>query len=311
MGKTWARLHNWLAREYPELGDTLNYGILPEDLEALEQQFGFSLPAPVRDSYLSCDGQERESSASSADGLFYGLSLLPLEDVFEEWQFWRMVDDDPTTGSNGKLREIMQSIPPGWVRREYSQRGWIPLIADKTGNYIGVDINPDEQGHAGQVIVFGRDFDSKVVLWRGEGVYGWANWLASFVEDLESGEGFEIGAATEPSSGSEDDVGHDGYFYDGMGKESGEAGAGGGLRLAGEYRGWTVLEALADRSVRKWYEAGVIAEGSLPEDDTNAQSQVCLLLRCCSFRCIHYNVSVKQHCIPALIRRRGRYPRSR
>ncbi|KAH8833933.1 hypothetical protein DL96DRAFT_1703567 [Flagelloscypha sp. PMI_526] len=272
LAKTWHRLRTWLAREYPELGDTLNYGILPEELANLEMQFGFPLPGPVRDSYLCCDGQEPESAASSADGLFFGLSLLPLEDVLEEWRFWRIVDDDPTTGANAKLRDVMQSIPPGWVRREYSQRGWIPLVADKTGNYIGVDMAPDEQGQSGQVIVFGRDFDSKIVLWRGEGTDGWSNWLASFVEELELGETFEIGASVEPGSGSEDDVGYESYFYDGMGKEGGEAGSGGGLRLTGEYRGWNVLEALADRSVRKWYEAGVIAEGTLPvEEDAKGQ----------------------------------------
>ncbi|KAI0831507.1 hypothetical protein BC628DRAFT_1486784 [Trametes gibbosa] len=263
LSNTWARLRLWLEREYPELGDTLNYGILPQDLAQLEMTFGFSLPAPVRESYLCVDGQEPESSAGCSEGLFFGLTLLPLENVLEEWRFWREVDDDPATGANAGLRELMQSIPPGWVRREYSCRGWIPLVADKGGNYLGIDMNPGEGGAVGQVIVFGRDFDTKVVMWRGDGPAGWAKFLAGFVEDLESGDGFELGSGADGSEGSEDDVGYNSYFFDGVGGGQGDTGgdAGtGGLRLAGEYKGWPVLEAWADKSVRRWIDAGIVPE---------------------------------------------------
>ncbi|KAI0256784.1 hypothetical protein BJV78DRAFT_1166946 [Lactifluus subvellereus] len=260
--QTWTRIRSWLSVEYPELGDTLNYGILPQDLANIETQFGFSLPQVIRESYLVVDGQEPESSAGCSEGLFFGLHLLPLDEVLDEWRFWREVDDDPNTGAHPRLREVMQSIPPGWIRKEYSQRGWIPLISDKTGNYIGIDLNPGEGGSVGQVIVFGRDFDTKVVLWNGDGPSGWARWLASFAEELESGEGFELGLSSE-SEGSEDDVGYEGYFFDGIGRGSGEGTGGiamGGMRLAGEYRGWTTLEAWADRSLRKWQEAGLIPD---------------------------------------------------
>lgn len=223
-----------------------------------------------------CNGQEAESAAGCSEGLFFGLTLLPLEDVFEEWRFWREVDTDPTTGANERLKEIMLSIPTGWVRKEYSQKGWIPLIADRAGSYIGVDLNPAEGGIPGQVIVFGRDFDTKVVLWRGDGLTGWAKWLAAFVEELESGEGFEVGPA-ETSDDSEDELGYEGYFYDGRGRGQGDGGGDtggvGGLRLTGEYKGWNMMEAWADRSLRKWYEAGVITDDSLlqPQADDNGK----------------------------------------
>lgn len=282
LSKTWARLRSWLSREYPELGDTLNYGILPQDLADIESHFGFALPPVVRESYLCVDGQEAESAAGCSEGLFFSLTLLPLETVLEEWRFWREVDNDPRTGANGRLREVMQSIPPSWVRREYSQRGWIPLIADKAGNYIGIDLNPAEGGTVGQVIVFGRDFDTKVVLWRGDGLAGWAKWLASFVEELESGEGFEIGRG-DTSEGSEDDLGYESYFYDGSGRGQGDGGgdtgSGGGLRYTNEYRGWNVLEAWADRSMRKWHQAGVISDEALaPPEEMN--KKVGFLMTC-------------------------------
>ncbi|OJA14551.1 hypothetical protein AZE42_03164 [Rhizopogon vesiculosus] len=265
---TWNRLKLWLAREYPELGDTLNYGILPPDLAQIEMQFGFALPQAVRDSYLVVDGQEAESSAGCSEGLFFGLSLLPLESVLDEWRFWREVDDDPQTGNNPRLRDLMQSIPDGYVRKEYSQRGWIPLVVDKAGNYIGVDLNPDKNGSVGQVIVFGRDFDTKIVLWHGDGPGGWARWLANFVDELESGEGFELGHTGE-SEDSEDDLGYEAYFFDGNGRGQGDGGgeAGpGGLRLTGEYRGLSPMEAWADRSAKKWYESGLIQAAPLLDE---------------------------------------------
>ncbi|KAJ7074291.1 hypothetical protein C8F01DRAFT_1099976, partial [Mycena amicta] len=272
---TWDRLRAWLAREYPELGDTLNYGILAPDLALVEEQFGFELPRVVRESYLAVDGQEAESGA---EGLFFGMTLLPLDDVLDEWRFWREVDDDPATGANSRLRQGMRSVPTGWVRKEYSQRGWIPLIADKAGNYVGVDLNPDDGGSLGQVIVFGRDFDTKVVLWGGDGPAGWAKWLALFVDDLESGEGYEIGSG-DNSEEAEDDIGYESYFYDGTGRGQGDGGGdngGGSLRLAGEYRGWNVFEAWADRSLQKWFEMGLVTESldPVPEEKTEENPAV-------------------------------------
>ncbi|CAE7126237.1 unnamed protein product [Rhizoctonia solani] len=253
---TWERIRKFMAREYPELGDSLNFGLAPAIIDQVEAELGMSLPKAVRESYLFCDGQEAESGTSCAEGLFFGLTLLPLEDVLEEWRFWREVDEDPATGANPQLLQVMASIPTGWIRKAYSCRGWLPLVSDKAGNYLGVDLAPAEQGTYGQVIVFGRDFDTKVVMFRGEGEDGWATWLQNFVEELETGDGFEVGASDSASEGS-DDVGYESYFYDGSGRSKGVGGArdgAAGIKLTGEYKGWNVLEAFADKSYRRWRE---------------------------------------------------------
>lgn len=227
--------------------DGLNHPATPEALAEFEQQLGSPLPPSVRESFLEADGQDLETGPNG--GLFYGLYLLPLEEVLNEWLFWRQVETDPRAGANPAVLATMASIPPQWVKSQYSCAGWIPLISDRTGNYIGVDLDPGPNGVWGQTIIFGRDFDRKCVLWRGEGEAGWAKWFAGFVDEVESGEGWE---GQDKVSDEEDEVGYTSYC---AADQYGEGGQ--GLRLAGEYKGWNVLEAWWDKSVRKWEGLGL------------------------------------------------------
>ncbi|PWZ02276.1 hypothetical protein BCV70DRAFT_148595, partial [Testicularia cyperi] len=264
MRHTWNRIRRWCNKNYPEISDTLNWPCTEEALDELEMTIGFTLPAAVRESYLNYDGQELESNQSCQDGLFFGAALLSLDQIAEEWSFWRAVDEDPETGSNPHVRNLMASCPHKWIRAEYSCRGWIPLITDHAGNYIGVDLSPHPAGGgaAGQVIIFGRDFDTKVVCWKGEGEGGWGRFLQSFADELEAG---EFCTLEEPTSGSDDDedmIGYESYFSGGGagaskggGDRAGEGAA--GFRLTGEYKGWPVLEAWADLSTRQWAAVGL------------------------------------------------------
>uniref|UniRef100_V5ETS7 Knr4/Smi1-like domain-containing protein n=2 Tax=Kalmanozyma brasiliensis (strain GHG001) TaxID=1365824 RepID=V5ETS7_KALBG len=261
--QTWGRIRKWCHKNYPEISDTLNWPCTNDALDELEMTIGYALPTCVRESYLTYDGQELESNQSCQDGLFFGAALLSLEQVAQEWKFWRAVDEDPETAANPQVRNLMASCPHKWVRAEYSCRGWIPLITDHAGNYIGVDLSPHPAGggSAGQVILFGRDFDTKVVCWKGEGAGGWGRFLQTFADELETGEFWtleELGAGSEDE---EDMIGYESYFSGGAGAGQGGGDRGGegsaSFRLAGEYKGWPVLEAWADRSVRLWESVGL------------------------------------------------------
>lgn len=262
---TWKRIRAWCDTHYSELADTLNWAATEAQLEDLELTIGFTLPSAVRDSYLCYDGQELESNISCSDGLFFGLPLLSLDQIAEEWRFWRTVDEDPASGASTEVKSWMNSCPSGWIRSQYSCRGWIPLISDRVGNYIGVDLSPNPQGGGspGQVILFGRDFDTKIVLWRGEGEGGWGRFLQFVAEEFEGGElwTLEDNHSTD-SNDEEDTIGYESYFSNGgAGASQGGGDRGGegsvGFRLRGEYKGWPVLEAWADRSMRCWDEVGM------------------------------------------------------
>ncbi|CAH7666779.1 expressed protein [Phakopsora pachyrhizi] len=324
----------------PELPESLSYPADQISISSLQRTLsihGLNLPNAVRDHFLVHDGQDVFSHSASglagagSTGIVWGLWLMSCEEVETEWGFWRRLDnglmpDDAFTATDFSLRNVtrrgiqenqsrlsshqqeddnsfdprMSSCPSGWVREVYSHPGWLPLLSDRAGNYIGVDLNPPElettsplsahsrpvrgggQGHAlpeaGQVIAFGREIDEKVVLWQGEGRDGWANWLASLADDLEDGSfaglsgrparksgrsrrdsECEMGWGTDgkiDQDGDEDGLGDLGYFNDGTGCGNG-ADEFYGWRLASEYRGMSVIEALCARSKNRWAEIGL------------------------------------------------------
>ena len=269
VARSFSRLLAFCDNEYEELRDTINYPAAPEDLAELQHALGFELPKAVYEWFLCCNGQEPESKSSCNDGLFFGVPFLSTDRVIEEWQTWRRVDRDPRAGANRELRSRMASCPAGWVRCEYSHSGWVPLLSDHVGNYIGVDMSPPEAGGGspGQVIVFGRDFDTKVVVYGCDGIDGWSKFLMLLVSDLEGGilwsaeENEELG---ERDSVGEDDIGYESYFYGGTAGTSRGGGDGGGeglvgFRMAGEYRNWPPIEAWADRARRQWETVGLVS----------------------------------------------------
>ncbi|BGO92089.1 hypothetical protein NBRC10512_000820 [Rhodotorula toruloides] len=135
---------------------------------------------------------------------------VPEEDTRSRASTSSAVQDERGVSMQG-----MSSFPDGWVRKRYSHPGWLPLLTDRCGNYIGVDLDPlppssssgpasptapgapgssaRTYGQPGQVIAFGREIDEKVVLFPGDGPGGWARFLAAFVEDLEKGEVARVG----------------------------------------------------------------------------------------------------------------------
>ncbi|MBX9852559.1 MAG: SMI1/KNR4 family protein [Cytophagaceae bacterium] len=58
----------------------------------------------------------------------------------------------------------LTSYPDGAIKKKYFHIKWIPIISDYSGNYIGIDLDPDEKGIKGQVIVFGRDEEDMFVI---------------------------------------------------------------------------------------------------------------------------------------------------
>jgi cell wall assembly regulator SMI1 len=169
------RIFAWGDTHIPRLRQTIRPGATQAQIEAIEALIGRALPEDVRMLYRLHDGQSEETP-----GLFYGMSLLSLEQVALEWSNWRdVITDDP--GLNDEITG-QSSWPVGAIDPVYINLGWIPITKDFGGNNIGVDLVPGPKGIMGQVIVFGRDEDQKFVI--GNSIVEVLNWIA---DHLESG----------------------------------------------------------------------------------------------------------------------------
>jgi cell wall assembly regulator SMI1 len=218
---SWKRIERWLEDNYAELLDNLGEGCTSNDVNELECELDCTLPADVRDSLQIHDGQERGGRPT---GLIFGCMLLDCEEIVEEWQNWRAVNEQylinqpadsgtpripvkafagPSTSTssavpvvqgsqnNGMWRDELQSKqesqPPNAVQKAYAHPSWIPVARDWGGNCLAVDMAPGPMGRVGQVIIFGRDYDCKFVVAR-----SWAAFMATLADDLNSGDKVSI-----------------------------------------------------------------------------------------------------------------------
>lgn len=240
---TFHSLYAILNHPAPHIIDNLADPVLPSapELASLEQAIApYRLPRAVKEAWAVHDG---ELNGTGPGGLFYGLRWMGVEEVETEWRVWRQMEEAGVAGGDpflaagrgpksgrahpyvpqmgGQVDETTQvpgqsGFPTGWVRPVYSHPGWLPLITDHAGNYIGVDLDPPppdfatssaagpsssphrpsnsvssssrSYGQPGQVIAFGREIDEKTVLFPGDGPGGWGRFLAAFVDDVGKAE---------------------------------------------------------------------------------------------------------------------------
>ncbi|WP_264775651.1 SMI1/KNR4 family protein [Deinococcus aetherius] len=163
---TLARLETWLSAHAPAIHAQLTPGVTGAELDALEAHTGLKLPEAYRILY---------KTHGSWGGTF-GLGHMPLGSVLSSWNTWRDLEPD------SQETEGHVSHPPGAIKPQYINLGWIPLLEDRGGNEVGVDLKPGPTGKVGQIITYGRDEEHKYVLAPGLEAF-----LTEYVARLESG----------------------------------------------------------------------------------------------------------------------------
>ncbi|KAH3899072.1 related to Cell wall assembly regulator SMI1 [Saccharomycodes ludwigii] len=234
----WKHIDKWTDEHNPDLNASLGDPCTLNDINDVEKDLDISFPPCVRASMRTHDGQEDLESYTGVSGLIYGLQLMPIDDVVNMTNAWRNVavnikksdekklqqqqqqqslsSDDAfsTTSPNSssaapssantnhfKMNEIPRqgSIPPNTVQPVYAHPAWIPLVTDNAGNHIGIDLAPGPEGTYGQVLLFGREFDTKFVV-----APNWGDFLLSFANDLIQGNWYFVGEDDDFFSGEGD-----------------------------------------------------------------------------------------------------------
>lgn len=179
-----ARLDAWYAVHLTPDRYIFNPPATDTQLDAFERLIGLKLPRAYRQLYLWHDGENDDRW-----GHIYGLPLLPLQQAGAHWTSWAKVlnyfdgNRYPVPGGGWPER----AVDPAYINPR-----WIPLTHDGSGNHIGVDFDPWPGGRVGQVIIFGRDEDVKIVLAESLGKF--LGWIADLLEsgnfrlEAESGE---------------------------------------------------------------------------------------------------------------------------
>ncbi|KAL6943332.1 hypothetical protein ACO0OE_003213 [Hanseniaspora uvarum] len=178
----WEYIKNWCMENSNDLYASLNDPCSFQDLNDVEKDLNVSLPKPFKVSSRIHDGQELDG-LSGVQGLFYGLTLMTLDEIVSMRDHWAKIYQNVYSSQQQMKRLPRQgSIPPAFIKLQYCNPKWIPVVTDNAGNHIAIDLDPGMKGTVGQVIIFGRDFDTKFVI-----AENWGDFMTSFVNDLKSG----------------------------------------------------------------------------------------------------------------------------
>ena len=171
---------NALVKKYPaaaeELGLSfeLNAGTSEADFAELEQTLGYALPEEFKELYRVANGE------TDIDGVFAGEEWLSIERIIDEYNIWQELYQNGTFQDDGTPYgcEPEAGIKPDF----WWNPKWIPLTADGSGNSKMIDLDPSEQGTAGQIIHMWNDDSS-----REKAANSLREFLENYVRDLEAG----------------------------------------------------------------------------------------------------------------------------
>ena len=168
---------NALVKKYPaaaeELGLSfeLNAGTSEADFAELEQTLGYALPEEFKELYRVANGE------TDIDGVFAGEEWLSIERIIDEYNVWNQLYQEDDGSDFGCDPEDAGIKPDFWWNPK-----WISLTADGSGNSKMIDLDPSEQGTAGQIIQMWHDDAA-----REKEANSLREFLENYVRDLEAG----------------------------------------------------------------------------------------------------------------------------
>ena len=158
-----------------ELSFELNAGASEADFAELEQTLGYALPEEFKELYRVANGE------TDIGSVFAGEEWLSIERIIDEYNIWQELYQNGTfqedDGTPYGCEPEAGIKPDFWWNPK-----WIPLSADGGGNSKMIDLDPAEQGRAGQIIQMWHDDAA-----REKEAASLREFLQNYVRDLEAG----------------------------------------------------------------------------------------------------------------------------
>lgn len=175
MRDIWNRIESWLAINAPKLLNNLRPGAIDAQIQEIEELLGVQFPEDFKASYRIHDGQ-----VFDAPNFFDNWEFLSLKRIIDEYNFWKELWNE---GKLGDGREECRGNADGAIKINYHWNPkWIPITNNSTGDNECLDLDPDENGTFGQVIImWHNDPDMSVIA------NSFRAWLEQFTDDLEAG----------------------------------------------------------------------------------------------------------------------------
>lgn len=199
----WDKVLDWLDTNNPAVANDFRKPLDGQEgkkLVDIEKEGGFEIPEPLK-FFVSLHHGQKDGDTS---GLIFGSQLLGENEIYNEWNVWLNLLD-----LNEQFGPDMSSFPENAIKPTYANKLWIPLATDGSGNYIGMDLDPGEEGNVGQVITYGRDEDEKKLV---------ADSLAEFLE-LFARQLYRFGRHTSSSNTIDFKDGKNIHYYERFSKE--------------------------------------------------------------------------------------------
>ena len=163
-----------LVKEYPAAA-ALNAGASEADFAELEQTLGYALPEEFKELYRVANGE------ADIGSVFAGEEWLSIERIIDEYNIWQELYQNGTfqedDGTPYGCEPEAGIKPDFWWNPK-----WIPLSADGGGNGKMIDLDPSEQGTAGQIIQMWHDDEAREKV-----ANSLREFLQNYVRDLEAG----------------------------------------------------------------------------------------------------------------------------
>ncbi|MCE1184953.1 MAG: SMI1/KNR4 family protein [Rhodocyclales bacterium] len=170
MQELWEHFETWLRNHWPEGLKALNPPASAQDIEALEQALGLTLPQD----FVAClrlhNGQD-----STAGGLFDGAEFLSTHAILGQWKIWKdLLDSGDFAG--------ISSEPAAGIRNDWWNPKWIPFTHNGGGDHLCLDLAPTPEGQSGQIITMWHDMGNRERL-----AESFQAWLAHYIQDVQAG----------------------------------------------------------------------------------------------------------------------------